>query len=583
MAWGALIGLVLLSEPGAEFDSAPDAEREHVLPERNDDLAARAQTWTQTDGFRVSPAVPATSLGSRVAAGFSVVVARTVALEARGVGTDASGACDEGVSAGSWVPLDTTFRGSEFRVAVVDLDAKYGCAQLRIRSEDQSAIGNLQWELLEPRYPDAGRASRSLAGSSDPLRAVAPELETLGVITREEWGARATACSATEDDWYRMAIHHTAGPQTANGTVIEQLQGTQAYGMDSGGFCDIPYQMLVGFDGTLYEGRALELMSGATGGGNNPGNLAVCFIGCYHAPDSDCVGGVGHDPTDAMMARGQLLVQTLVRLHDIATGDDNIRGHRDWPGNSTACPGSLLHPRLGELRADLTWFAGEVGDRSWQGDELAVNVGEDVEVWIELENTGGLAWEPGTTFLAPTPRDTDSPLAHASWPSSTRTATVDAAVEPGDVGRFTFSVSLTSAETVSQTFGLVHESITWFADEPWGGGPTDDAITITVRAVETGGDESGAGSSTGNGGDSNADSSSGDGDGDGGGEAGGTDAASGTTTTQGDGTGAGGTNALPQPSGESGGCGCHSGFGGSTWAGALMLGLLGLRRRESHG
>lgn len=581
MVSGVLMGLVVLLEPAAAPSVGVHAHREHVLPERNDDLAARAQSWSAEAGYRVSPAVPATSVGARVAAGFSATTHGAVELQARGVGVNAAGACDASVVAGPWTTLETTFRGAEFRVAVIDLEASYGCAQLRVRDEDQDTIGNLQWELLAPRYPDAGRASRSFAGPSDPQKAVAPELEMLGVITREEWGARATQCSATEDDWHRMAIHHTAGPQTANDSVIERLQGTQAYGMDSGGFCDIPYQMLVGFDGTLYEGRDLGLMSGATGGGNNPGNLAVCFIGCYHEPDSDCVGGQGHDPTEAMMERGQLLVQTLVRLHEISTADDNIRGHRDWPGNSTACPGSLLHPLLGELRADLTWFAGGLGDRSWEGDELEVTVGQDVEVWVELENTGGLAWEPEVTFLAPTaPRDTDSVLAHASWPSATRAATVDAVVEPGDIGRFTFTVSMDSDDVVTQTFGLVHESVTWFADEPWGGGPTDDAITITVRGVG-GSAETGAGSSTTDGGNPTAEGSSSGGGGEG--EAGGTDAVGETTTGDEPGTGTGGGSAaLPQPSSDSGGCGCHSGPSHPGWAGVLLLGLLGLRRRRER-
>ena len=327
----------------------------------------------------------------------------------------------------------------------------------------------------------------------------------------------------------------------------------------------------VGFDGTLYEGRALELQSGATGGGNNPGNLAVCFIGCYHEPEGECVGGVGHQPTDAMMDRGQLLVQTLVRMFDISTADDNIRGHRDWPGNSTACPGARLHPRLGELRADLTWFSGTEVERSWDAEvDVEVDVGAATELWVELENTGGLPWIPGQTFLAPTaPRDTASPLYDASWPSENRAATVDAEVAPGEVGRFALRVSVASEDTFTQTFGLVHEGTTWFADPPWGGGPTDDAVSLTVRGVPataggSTGDHGGSSSSTG-------DIDPSEGAGTGGGDPMGTGDS---------GSGGGGTAALPPAAEGDDGCGCRTNTNSGAWWGLGLFGLWFVRRRR---
>lgn len=540
-----------------------------MLPERNADRATRASTWTAAGAWLRSPAIRGTGSSYRVAAMASVHGSRTVSLQARGVHANATGACTPGPDAGPWTDMEETFTGSELRVAVVDLGATFECAQLRIAANDDAVVGNLQWELLEPAYPDVGVESRSLATRPTPYYALSSELETIGVISREEWGARDTMCVTSEDDWYRMAIHHTAGPQTANGSVIEQLQGTQAYAMDSGGFCDIPYQMLVGFDGTLYEGRELTLLSGATGGGNNPGNLAVCFIGCYHTPDSDCVGGQGHEPTDAMMQRGQLLVQTLAVLEEIPTTEDVIRGHRDWPGNSTACPGELLHPRLGELREGLTWFSATEVDRSWDDGEVEVPVGVSTELWIDLENTGGLPWLPGETFLAPTaPRDEASPLYDASWPSTTRAATVEAMVEPGDVGRFVLNVSLDQEGPVTQTFGLVHEGITWFADPPWGGGPADEAVELTVRGVGAGpGDDGTAdGDSTGPLDDTGGDD----------------DLPGGTMGSGGDETGAG-TNGLPPPPAtedDAGGCGCRSTPGGAPWGLAWLVVLLAARRRQ---
>ena len=66
-----------------------------------------------------------------------------------------------------------------------------------------------------------------------------------------------------------MAIHHTAGSQTYGGTVEGSVRALQAYAFSTGEYCDIPYQFLVGYDGSLWEGRPYDYYSGATGGGNN--------------------------------------------------------------------------------------------------------------------------------------------------------------------------------------------------------------------------------------------------------------------------------------------------------------------------
>jgi MYXO-CTERM domain-containing protein len=200
--------------------------------------------------------------------------------------------------------------------------------------------------------------------------------------------------------------------------------------------------------------------------------------------------------------------------------------------------------------------------RSWTDDGIDIEIGAEEELWVELQNTGGLPWVPGETFLAPTdPRDETSPLHHPSWPAPNRAATVEALVEPGDVGRFAFTVSPDSEEEITQSFGLVHEGTTWFADGPWGGGPVDDAIVLTVRGAERVDEPTG--------------SSSGGGDDTGGGE-GTTGVPEGTDGDDSDGT----APALPPPRGDADdGCGCTS--ASSREAAVLwLLVVLGLGRKR---
>jgi hypothetical protein len=116
------------------------------------------------------------------------------------------------------------------------------------------------------------------------------------------------------------------------------------------GFCDVPYQFLVGYDGSLWEGRPYDYYSGATGGGNNDGNIAISFMGCY---DGTACNVGPHPATDEMMDAANVLVQTLVAMHSIPSDSDSIRGHQNWPGNSTACPGNYILDRFDELLQPL--------------------------------------------------------------------------------------------------------------------------------------------------------------------------------------------------------------------------------------
>jgi hypothetical protein len=439
-----------------------------VLPERVDDRVVRGSAWRDEGGYRVS--TPEVGQGTRVAALVEVPDGGELpVVEARG---------RSGSVVGPWLALAETFAADTTRVAVVDLGATWDEAELRVSPADDARIGSLGWELLTPTFPDAGAVARSgvMASFAAPLPA---ELLQIGVVDRASWGARPTGCSAVEDDWYRMAIHHTAGAATTGGTVMGAVQALQAYAQDSGEYCDTPYQFLVGFDGTLWEGRALAYTSGATGG-NNDGNIAVCFLGCYHP--SSCPNGAGDPATDEMIDGAQLLVRTLVELHGIPSDADSIRGHRDWPDNATACPGDYVYDRLDELRTDLAWYAGaEVARSHPAGVPLVLQPGEQVEVWIDLQNTGGLPWEPGVTQLGTTdPRDGASALVQPTWPSSNRAATVAAELLPGEVGRFAFTLVGGAPGEQTLALGLVHEWVTWFADAPWGGGPGDDLLVLDV-------------------------------------------------------------------------------------------------------
>ncbi|MCU1277880.1 MAG: Lyzozyme (1,4-beta-N-acetylmuramidase) [bacterium] len=111
---------------------------------------------------------------------------------------------------------------------------------------------------------------------------------------------------------------------------------------------------------------------------------------------------------------------------------------------------------------------------------MMLGVGQSVDAWIDLKNVGSDTWKAGVTKLAPTPRDAASTLATAAWLSPTRVSRLTADVPPGAVGRFTIPLTGVTAGDYTQTFGLLDEGVTWFADAANGGGPADDFMKLHV-------------------------------------------------------------------------------------------------------
>jgi hypothetical protein len=130
-------------------------------------------------------------------------------------------------------------------------------------------------------------------------------------------------------------------------------------------------------------------------------------------------------------------------------------------------------------------YSGELVDMSF-ADSVAIPTNGSAPGWIEIRNTGNLAWKTGEVFLAPTPRDQESPVYHESWSSPTRVTTPGVEVPPGSSYKFQFTLGGKTNASFKQTFGLVKEDETWFSEAPLGGGPTDEEIAINVIISEGG-------------------------------------------------------------------------------------------------
>ncbi|MBZ5712138.1 D-alanyl-D-alanine carboxypeptidase family protein [Nannocystis pusilla] len=247
--------------------------------------------------------------------------------------------------------------------------------------------------------------------------------------------------------------------------------------------------------------------------------------------------------------------------------------HWEWWGGGPATNGPCGTP---DYRAEYVSQSFPLASQP----PVLLLTGECIDAWIDLRNTGDAAWN-GDTRLAPTPRDQPSPLHDpATWLSPTRIATAGD-VAPGAVGRFEFRLCGEAPGEVFQTFSLVQEGTTWFADKPLGGGPPDDQLEVRVLVVDpappfdppppplppppgptgTDGESEGEGDS-GTTGDEEP-------------TTGAATTGAGEPSSDGETVSAGGSAGAAEDEG----CGCRGSAPGSAW-GLVALGLLARRRRK---
>ena len=186
------------------------------------------------------------------------------------------------------------------------------------------------------------------------LKTAPPPMPT--IISREEWGARPLTLRAPEefgvfaahtnpegiltypDDLNAVlntiVVHHSAFAH-AGPTEVQGLH------MDRRGFADVAYHFLIDSDGTIYEGREINIR-GAHVQGFNTGSVGIVLLGNFNA----------EQPSETQLASLRALIDYLRYTYEIRY----LAGHKDYPNQSpdgTECPGANLYPLLPELARSL--------------------------------------------------------------------------------------------------------------------------------------------------------------------------------------------------------------------------------------
>lgn len=195
-------------------------------------------------------------------------------------------------------------------------------------------------DWLEPKRAEPS-ATLNTATTTTRTQALAPASL---VIPRDEWGSRENnGCSRDYADLYRVSIHHTYMPADDGPDPAARVRQMQNYHMDSNGWCDIGYHFIISQSGKIYQGRDDERRQGAHVGGQNAGNVGISFIGDY----------TSNQPPQAQVDAAVRLLSWVKNTYDIQWDRDHVKGHRQWPGQSTGCPGDNLLDKIDGMMAQV--------------------------------------------------------------------------------------------------------------------------------------------------------------------------------------------------------------------------------------
>ena len=183
--------------------------------------------------------------------------------------------------------------------------------------------------------------------------------------------------------------------------------------------------------------------------------------------------------TEEMYASSARLVRHLCEKYGIPMDRSHIIGHIEVPGATHTDPGdgwdwAHYMDLVRGVPAGPAYAAEFVG----QDHPAEMTSGDRAVAWVELRNTGSATWAMDGTFLGTTgPRDHAGAFFDAeNWVNDHRASGADhSGYGPGTTARFTFMITAPEVgadTTITDTFGLVQEGVTWF-------GPED--VTFSVR------------------------------------------------------------------------------------------------------
>lgn len=208
----------------------------------------------------------------------------------------------------------------------------------------------------------------------------------MDVISRETWGARPPSqpLPLLTNPVRTVYVHHQGGGLWLVNDQQEEmanLRGIQAAKM-SEGYSDFPYHPAVYPSGRVYEGREEKYEGGATYT-QNALSRSVLWPGNYNL--------------QAVTKKQLLATAAVVRdwiSRGLCTEDVTILGHKQAPGNSTACPGVHAMRALKDLTALVHIDVPDLGDDVPKASDVTGSLRTEHGEW-DVTYDGGILTRAG--------------------------------------------------------------------------------------------------------------------------------------------------------------------------------------------
>lgn len=148
------------------------------------------------------------------------------------------------------------------------------------------------------------------------------------IVDRAGWGARPPKrplSSWPAGQPTGVAVHwEGAGGVDDHSRCHDEVRSIQNFHMDGpGGYVDIAYNWCVCNHGVVFEGRPADRFQSAAQGAGNGSYISICYLGGPSMPFSEAAKAAINDVIAGSPGAAQ----------------GNVRGHKNVPGNATACPG----------------------------------------------------------------------------------------------------------------------------------------------------------------------------------------------------------------------------------------------------
>ena len=241
---------------------------------------------------------------------------------------------------------------------------------IRVTTPDGSAPAGVRLTLV-----DGGRSAADSAIDAPAGSAVA-DVTRPTIISRAGWGADESlrTCEPEQLSGFKaVVVHHTVNSNTYSADDVPALlRGIYAYHVESLGWCDIGYQLLVDRFGRVFEGRKgspTQFVMGAQTGGFNAETTGVSVLGDFTSvPFTTAAQGavsrvVAWEADRSVFDPSTTVTLTSAGSSRYAAGvrvtKPRTMGHRDL--SLTECPGDTAYGQLSAIRssAAATWRDGQ--------------------------------------------------------------------------------------------------------------------------------------------------------------------------------------------------------------------------------